>query len=107
MPMRTSFSSLTPVGIYLHYANPGQQPAVWTYSPKQQDFHPISHGPAQPSGNRGWPAFAGLVAEGGHEKCRLEWNAAKACVLGAVSYCNSPLSATVRVITIPLICLPA
>jgi hypothetical protein len=40
--MRTSFSSLTPAGIYLHYANPGQHTAVWAYSPKQQDFHPIS-----------------------------------------------------------------
>jgi hypothetical protein len=39
--MRTSFSSLTPVGIYLHDANPGQLPAVWAYIPKQQDFHPI------------------------------------------------------------------
>jgi len=40
--MRTSFSSLTPVGIYLHDAKPGQQPAVRAYRPKQQDFHPIN-----------------------------------------------------------------
>jgi hypothetical protein len=30
------------VGIYLHDANLGQQPAVWAYSPNQQDFHPIN-----------------------------------------------------------------
>jgi hypothetical protein len=39
--MRTSFSSLTPVGLFLRDANLGQQPAVWAYSLKQQDFHPI------------------------------------------------------------------
>jgi hypothetical protein len=33
---------LTQAGIYLHYANLGEEPAVWRYSPKQQDFHPIS-----------------------------------------------------------------
>ncbi|MDB6173843.1 MAG: chromosome condensation regulator [Chthoniobacteraceae bacterium] len=33
---------LTGTGIYLHYANLGEEPAVWRYSPKQQDFHPIS-----------------------------------------------------------------
>ena len=33
---------LTGTGIYLHYTNLGSEPAVWRYSPKQQDFHPIS-----------------------------------------------------------------
>lgn len=28
--------------VYLHYANMGTEPAVWSYSPKQGDGHPIS-----------------------------------------------------------------
>lgn len=35
-------NDLTKTGVFLHYANLGEEPAVWRYSPKQQDFHPIS-----------------------------------------------------------------
>ncbi len=28
--------------VYLHYANTGTEPAVWTYSPKSGDNHPVS-----------------------------------------------------------------
>jgi len=39
---QASQNHITQTGIYLHYTNLGAEPAVWRYSPKQQDFHPIS-----------------------------------------------------------------
>jgi hypothetical protein len=40
--LQATHNPLTQAGIFLHYTNLGQEPAVWSYSPKQQDFHPIS-----------------------------------------------------------------
>jgi hypothetical protein len=40
--LQASHNHVTQTGIYLHYANLGNEPAVWSYSPKQQDFHPVS-----------------------------------------------------------------
>ena len=40
--LQASHNHLTQSGVFLHYVNLGEELAVWRYSPKQQDFHPIS-----------------------------------------------------------------
>jgi hypothetical protein len=40
--LQATHNHTTQTGIFLHYANLGEELAVWRYSPKQQDFHPIS-----------------------------------------------------------------
>jgi hypothetical protein len=40
--LQASQNHVTQTGVFLHYANLGEELAVWHYSPKQQDFHPIS-----------------------------------------------------------------
>jgi (2Fe-2S) ferredoxin len=40
--IQATHNPVTQTGIFLHYANLGEEPAAWRYSPKQQDFHPIS-----------------------------------------------------------------
>lgn len=40
--LQATHNHITQTGIFLHYTNLGEEPAVWRYSPKQQDFHPIS-----------------------------------------------------------------
>lgn len=40
--LQATHNHTTQKEIFLHYANLGEELAVWRYSPKQQDFHPIN-----------------------------------------------------------------
>ena len=40
--LQATRNHVTQSGFFLHYANLGEESAVWSYSPKQQDFHPIN-----------------------------------------------------------------